>query len=132
MRQDSAGAYGAGVRRQVFEVVVRQALVGAPWQQICRGQMLANAISEDEIEQEVNRRKRPEESKSAAVSTEQSIQTARKDYSQFQAAVDAALDQIAHSQVSPCACTKCRSAVSVILKNTAVEVQKTLHPFANA
>jgi hypothetical protein len=129
MRQDPAGAYGEGVRRQVFEVVVRQALAGAPWQQMCRAPMLANAISEEEIEQELTRRKRqpgsPEQT--PRETTEKYIQTARKDYSQFQAAVDAALDQIPHSQVSPCACRKCRSEVSAILKNTAVEVQKTLH-----
>jgi hypothetical protein len=137
MGQDPAGAYGTGVRKQVFEVIVRQALVGAPWQQSCRALMAANVISEEEIEQELTRRKRlsfspektPEESPKEA--QEKHIQTARKDYSQFQAAVDAALDQIPHSQVSPCACKKCRSLVSAILKNTAVEVQKTLHPLAN-
>jgi hypothetical protein len=88
--------------------------------------MVANAIAEEEIEQEVNRRKRLPCSPEA--STKKYLETVQRDYSQFQAVVNAALDQIAHSQVSPCACTKCRLAVSAILTNTAVEVQKTLPP----
>lgn len=49
--------YGAGVRSQVFEVIVRQAMAGAPWQQICRGPMEVNKITVEEVEREVNRRR---------------------------------------------------------------------------
>ncbi|HEY9784802.1 MAG TPA: hypothetical protein V6D17_05320, partial [Candidatus Obscuribacterales bacterium] len=51
-----AGSYGSGVRAQVFEVIVRQALAGAPWREICAGPMQVNNITPDEVEQEVKRR----------------------------------------------------------------------------
>lgn len=50
------GSYGSGVRAQVFEVIVRQALAGAPWQDICSGPMQVNNISPEEVEAEVKRR----------------------------------------------------------------------------
>lgn len=50
------GPYGRGVRAQVFEVIVRQALAGAPWREICAGPMQVNGISPDEVEAEVQRR----------------------------------------------------------------------------
>jgi hypothetical protein len=50
------GSYGSGVRAQVFEVIVRQALAGAPWREICAGPMQVNNISPDEVEAEVKRR----------------------------------------------------------------------------
>ena len=55
-QQGAAGSYGSGVRAQVFEVIVRQALAGAPWKEICAGPMQANRISPDEVEAEVQRR----------------------------------------------------------------------------
>jgi len=48
--------YGAVVRAQVLEVVVRQAIAGAPWQEICRGPMQVNNITIEEVEEEVQRR----------------------------------------------------------------------------
>lgn len=51
-----SGSYGSGVRAQVFEVIVRQALAGAPWREICAGPMSVNNISPDEVESEVKRR----------------------------------------------------------------------------
>lgn len=45
------------IRQQVFEVVVRQALAGAPWREICEGPMKANGIHPSEVEKEVARRK---------------------------------------------------------------------------
>ena len=48
--------YGSGVRQQVFEVIVRQAMAGAPWRQICLGPMQVNNITEREILEEVARR----------------------------------------------------------------------------
>lgn len=56
-------SYGAGVRSQVFEVIVRQAMAGAPWRQICAGPMKVNNIHPDEIEAEVNRRRAREPQK---------------------------------------------------------------------
>ncbi len=52
-----AGSYGLGVRAQVFEVIVRQALAGAPWRQICAGPMQVNSITPEEIEEEVEKRR---------------------------------------------------------------------------
>jgi len=49
--------YRTGVRQQVFEVIVRQAMAGAPWQDICRGPLEVNEISEEEILVELERRK---------------------------------------------------------------------------
>ncbi len=48
--------YGAGVRAQVLEVIVRQALAGAPWREICAGPMLVNNITPQEVEAEVKKR----------------------------------------------------------------------------
>jgi hypothetical protein len=52
----ATGSYGSGVRAQVFEVIVRQALAGAPWKEICAGPMQVNNISGEEVEAEVKRR----------------------------------------------------------------------------
>ena len=43
-------------RAEVFEVIVRQALAGAPWREICAGPMQVNNISPEKIEAEVQRR----------------------------------------------------------------------------
>ena len=44
-------------RSQVLEVIVRQALAGAPWREICSGPMKDNGITPEEVESEVERRK---------------------------------------------------------------------------
>ncbi len=49
----SLGPYGDGVRRQIVEVIVRQALVGAPWEEICAAVMKANNITPEEIKCEL-------------------------------------------------------------------------------
>jgi hypothetical protein len=49
-------AYGEGVRKQVFEVIVRQAMAGAPWKEICAGPMKVNNIAVAEVQAEVARR----------------------------------------------------------------------------
>jgi hypothetical protein len=60
-------SYGEGVRSQVFEVIVRQAIAGAPWREICAGPMEVNGIRPEEIEEEVARRqKEPNQSSSNA------------------------------------------------------------------
>lgn len=45
------------IRDQVFETIVRQALAGAPWKEICSGPMQVNHIAPEQIEAEINRRK---------------------------------------------------------------------------
>ena len=44
------------IRAQVFEVIVRQAMAGAPWREICARPMEVNRITPEEVEQEVERR----------------------------------------------------------------------------
>jgi hypothetical protein len=51
-----SGQYGRRIREQVFEVIVGQAMSGAPWREICSGPMQVNQISVAEIEAEVRRR----------------------------------------------------------------------------
>jgi predicted amidophosphoribosyltransferase len=53
----ASGPYGSGVRQQVFEVIVRQAVAGAPWKEVCAQPMAINNISVEEIEEEVERRR---------------------------------------------------------------------------
>ncbi|HEY9714131.1 MAG TPA: hypothetical protein V6C72_11715, partial [Chroococcales cyanobacterium] len=52
----AAGQVGSGVRQQVFEVIVRQAMAGAPWEAICQGPMQVNGITVEEVQREVARR----------------------------------------------------------------------------
>ncbi len=52
----AVGSYGSGVRAQVFEVIVRQALAGTKWREICAVPMQSNNISPQEVEAEVKRR----------------------------------------------------------------------------
>src|SRR5277367_2374347 len=49
-------SYGSGVRQQVFEVIVRQAMAGAPWKEICAGPMQTLGIQPEEVEAEVAHR----------------------------------------------------------------------------
>lgn len=51
------GPRGGGVAGQVFEVVVRQAMAGAPWREICAGPMEVNGINPIDVEKEAARRK---------------------------------------------------------------------------
>lgn len=54
--EKTVSSYGEGVRAQVFEVIVRQALAGAPWREICAGPMKVNAITEYDVYNELARR----------------------------------------------------------------------------
>lgn len=51
-----AGSYGSGVRAQIFEIAVRQALSGGAWRHTCAAVMQANNISPEEVEAEASRR----------------------------------------------------------------------------
>ncbi|MDX2107755.1 MAG: hypothetical protein SFY67_15240 [Candidatus Melainabacteria bacterium] len=51
-----SGVYGTSIKQQVFEVIVRQAMAGAPWRDICKGPMIANGIDPKEIEEELRHR----------------------------------------------------------------------------
>lgn len=48
--------YGDGGKRQVLEVIVRQALAGAPWRVICAGPLAVNALEHCDIFKEMVRR----------------------------------------------------------------------------
>lgn len=52
----AAGKYGWSVRQQVFEVIVRQGMAGAPWKEICAGPMRVNSITSEEVSDEIARR----------------------------------------------------------------------------
>lgn len=54
--QSQSGVYGASIKQQVFEVIVRQAMAGAPWRDICNAAMIANGIDPKEIEEELRHR----------------------------------------------------------------------------
>lgn len=60
------GQHGLGLRAQVFEVIVRQAMAGAPWREICSGPMQVNRITEAEVEEEIRKRGGDSESGVAA------------------------------------------------------------------
>ncbi len=49
-------ADGSLTRDQIFEVIVRIGLTGAKWRQLCEETMLANKITAEEIEQEIEKR----------------------------------------------------------------------------
>ena len=51
------GAYGSGVRAQVLDLIVRQALAGANWRELFASPLRVNCIAPEEIEAEVNRRR---------------------------------------------------------------------------
>jgi hypothetical protein len=87
----SAAAIRA-VRPQVFEVIVRQAIAGAPWRDICAGPMKVNNIDPAEVEQEINRRK------------EEMAKHQQK------------LDAIAHKDTAPCPCNDCSSRIQEMRK----------------
>lgn len=57
MSNSGGASYGSGVRAQVFEVIVRQAMAGAPWKEICAGPMEVNRIRAEEVEEEVRKRR---------------------------------------------------------------------------
>lgn len=51
--QGSGSIALANIRDLIFEVIVQQALAGAPWRTICAGPMQLNFITPDEVEAEV-------------------------------------------------------------------------------
>jgi len=106
-----ASAYGAGVRRQVFEVIVRQAIAGAPWQEICKGPMIVNNITEDEIKAEIARRKSPtykdqhtERTFCYCADCRTKILNRNRQYTEMLAAIP-------HCDRSPCGCQACQASV---------------------
>lgn len=54
--EPKSGRFGSAVRAQVLEVIVRQAIAGVPWREICMGPMQVNRISVQEVEEEIRRR----------------------------------------------------------------------------
>jgi hypothetical protein len=128
-----AGAYGTGVRAQVFEVIVRQGMAGAPWREICAGPMQVNAICAADVEAEIERRRiacvpTPELPKvlkekckcvgcdtshletgyCPCVNCERDRATIRNNYKEKLAAIP-------HSVQAPCACLSCRRQVDNVI-----------------
>ena len=104
----AAGAYGTGVRAQVFEVIVRQAIAGAPWKEICQGPMQVNAISPDDVEREILRRKLllHDMSKAYCQCTDCG-QRRLREFRETRLKYEAKLAAIPHSDQSPCGCNAC-------------------------
>lgn len=50
------GRYGAGVRDQVFEVIVRQAIAGSPWETLYGPVLAVNNIDPEDVREEVAHR----------------------------------------------------------------------------
>lgn len=57
LKHESSHGYSSGVRAQVFEVIVKQALADAPWKEICAAPMTVNNITVEEVEAELQRRR---------------------------------------------------------------------------
>ncbi len=105
----AVGAYGSSIRGQVFEVIVRQAMAGAPWREICQGPMQVNNISEAEIQAEINRRSiKPHADSSFCECALCSSRRQSENRKQL-------LSRIKHSEKSPCACPDCYKAVQQII-----------------
>ncbi len=100
--------YGTGVRAQVAEVIVRQALAGAPWKEICKGPMHVNGITEDEIEKEVALRKLTSLHTGAKnCRCVDCLHVAFDSIREKQRLHRLAMASISHSKESPCACNAC-------------------------
>ncbi len=115
----ATGAYGLGVRGQVFEVIVRQAMAGAPWQEICQGPMQVNQITEAEIQAEVVRR-----SCNVHVDSEKCL-CSQCVVKRLATKRNAVLLQIQHSEKAPCACPDCLKAIHKII---AENLEKSRRP----
>ncbi len=103
----ATGAYGMGIRSQVFEVIVRQAMAGAPWKEICLGPMQVNQITESQIQAEVERRSRIRHVDSGKCYCSPCV--LHRHY---------VLRKIPHSEKAPCACSDCLKAIqSIIVEN---------------
>lgn len=61
------------LRGQVLEIIVKQAIMGAPWKTICAGPMQIHKITPEEVEKEVELRqkdgKKPTSSKTKTTNT---------------------------------------------------------------
>ncbi len=51
-----SGSYGTGVRSQLMELAVKQAMNGGAWRESCAGILASNQIAIEEVEFEVRRR----------------------------------------------------------------------------
>jgi len=110
-----AGAYGAGVRAQVFEVVVRQGIAGAPWKEICAGPLRVNNISEAEVEAEIARRTAAAKPHALPYSP-----GGLDAYRKFKEAINS----IPHSPVAPCACSNCSDFIRAKWREIREQVYK--------
>lgn len=65
-RCDKCGTAFDKVRALVFLVIVRQALAGAPWQELCAGVMQTNNITQQEVIDELHNQPPADEPLAAA------------------------------------------------------------------
>ena len=116
----------SGVRMQVFEVVVRQAVLGVPWKEMCAGPMSVNGITVEEVEQELKRRQALGHIDGPGCACAQCVAKRLNLSQELFRAKKAAEEGIPHSPQSPCACKDCLAqatkmrddAVSQALKRT--------------
>lgn len=108
----AAGAYGSHIRGQVFEVIVRQGMAGAPWREICQGPMQVNNITEAEIQAEINRRSLQFHAESYTCECSLCVSKRHLENRKI------LLARIEHSEKSPCACPECYKAVQQIIAET--------------
>ena len=110
----AAAPIALGVRGQILEVIVRQALAGAPWQVICAAPMQVNGITVKEVEAEIERRRsqKHDERLSQGCSCCDCLNKRQHARVQFSKAVA----EIKHSPVSPCACVSCRLAIEEMIE----------------
>ncbi len=111
------------VQRSVFEVIVRQALKNTAWREACRVAMEANGISEDEVSAEVEGRRNMPHIEPADLCVCKSCHEEKQTISEK---FNEKIDSIEHSDRSPCACPKCRSAVNATVNSMYEEVKKSI------
>jgi hypothetical protein len=99
---------GTGVRAQVFEVIVRQALSGAPWREICAGPMEVNNICPQQVEAAVRLRRAETHTGTEDCRCQKCKQIRQGRRERANQAVAA----IGHSEQSACPCVKCRDEAS--------------------
>lgn len=102
-----------GIRAQVFEVIVKQAMAGAPWREICVGPMKVNKISVQQIEEEIARRRNSHIL--GAFCYCNACAAKRADRRQR---ANQAVAEIPHSEKAPCACANCREETTRIVEST--------------
>jgi hypothetical protein len=102
----TAGAYS--VRAKVFEVIVRQAIAGAPWRDICAGPMQVNGIDPEDVQREVDRQPYTLHDMSKKTCyCDDCIKKRLEHLREVKLNWEKKLAAIPHSELSPCHCKAC-------------------------